>query len=80
VGTSATTRCPRTMGAGFADMGFTVASFVSSISMLRCSCGWGRLVSIMIYCPTDRAQEVGLKLHQNEADTVERLKQSETPE
>ena len=39
---------PWTIGAGFAETGFTFESFTSSSSTLRCSCGWGRLVCLMI--------------------------------
>lgn len=38
---------PRTIGAGLAEMGFTLESFTSSFSILRYSCGWGRLVCVM---------------------------------
>ena len=39
---------PRTIGAGLAEIGFTFESFTSSASTLRCSCGWGRLVCVMM--------------------------------
>lgn len=38
---------PVTIGAGFAEIGFIFESFTSSFSILRCSCGWGRLVRII---------------------------------
>jgi hypothetical protein len=38
---------PRTMGAGFAEIGFIFESLTSSSSTFRCSCGWGRLVRVM---------------------------------
>jgi hypothetical protein len=39
---------PWTIGAGLAEIGFTLESFTSSSSTLRCSCGWGRLVCVMV--------------------------------
>jgi hypothetical protein len=39
---------PSTIGAGFAEIGFIFESFTSSSSILRCSCGWGRLVRVMM--------------------------------
>src|SRR5271169_3478554 len=39
---------PSTIGAGLAEIGFIFESFTSSSSTLRCSCGWGRLVSVMM--------------------------------
>ena len=39
---------PWTIGAGLAEIGFTFESFTSRASTLRCSCGWGRLVCIMM--------------------------------
>jgi len=39
---------PRTMGAGFAEIGCTFESLRSRASTLRCSCGWGRLVCVMM--------------------------------
>jgi len=39
---------PNTIGAGFAEIGFTLESFTSSASTLRCSCGWGRLACVML--------------------------------
>ena len=38
---------PWAIGAGFAEMGFTLESFTISCAILRCSCGWGRLVCVM---------------------------------
>src|SRR5579859_6950726 len=39
--------CPWVIGAGFAEMGCFLASAISSRSILRCSCGMGRLGCIM---------------------------------
>jgi len=38
---------PWTIGAGLQEIGFTLASFTSSCSILRCSWGWGRLFCVM---------------------------------
>jgi hypothetical protein len=38
---------PWAMGAGLAEIGFALESFTSSASILRCSCGWGRLVHVI---------------------------------
>lgn len=38
---------PWTIGAGLAEIGFTLESFTSSRSILRCSCGWGGLACII---------------------------------
>jgi hypothetical protein len=38
---------PWTMGAGLAEIGFALESFTSSASILRCSCGWGRLIRVI---------------------------------
>jgi hypothetical protein len=38
---------PSAIGAGLAEMGFIFESFTSSFSTLRCSWGWGRLVTVM---------------------------------
>jgi hypothetical protein len=37
-----------TIGAGLAEIGFIFESFTSSFSTLRCSCGWARLVCVML--------------------------------
>jgi len=39
---------PFTIGAGLAEIGCTFESLNSSASILRCSCGWGRLVCVMM--------------------------------
>ncbi len=39
---------PWTIGAGFAEIGFTFESLTSSSSTLRCSCGWGWLVYVIV--------------------------------
>ena len=44
------------IGTGFAEIGFTFESFKSSFSILRCSCGWGRLISVMDNCLTWRGR------------------------
>jgi hypothetical protein len=38
---------PWTIGAGLAEIGFTLESFTITCSILRCSCGWGRMVCVM---------------------------------
>ena len=38
---------PNTIGAGLAETGCIFESLRSSISTLRCSCGWGRLFCVM---------------------------------
>jgi hypothetical protein len=38
---------PLAIGAAFAEFDFIIASFSNSFSILRCSCGWGRLVFAM---------------------------------
>src|SRR5579872_1310563 len=39
--------CPKASGAGFAETGRLFANAMSSCSILRCSCGMGRLGCIM---------------------------------
>ena len=39
--------CPYAIGAGFAETGCFLASWMSSCSILRCSCGMGRLGCVM---------------------------------
>ena len=39
---------PSRIGAGFAESGFIFESFMRSSSTLRCSCGWGRIVWVMV--------------------------------
>src|SRR5579864_1682387 len=38
---------PWTMGAGLAEIGFALESFTSSASILRSSCGWGRIIRVI---------------------------------
>jgi hypothetical protein len=38
---------PWAIGAGLAEIGFTLESFMISCSILRCSCGWGRMVCLI---------------------------------
>jgi len=37
-----------TIGAGLAETGFILESLMRSCSILRCSCGWGRLGDVMV--------------------------------
>ena len=46
-----------TIGASLTEIGFTFDSFTSSASTLRCSCGWGRLVCVMMVLSHVAAEE-----------------------
>ncbi len=63
---------PWTIGAGLAEIGFTCESFKSSSSTLRCSCGWGRLVCVMMQFSHSVGEEAG-RLHQLQGTICENL-------
>jgi hypothetical protein len=66
------------IGAVLAEIGFTFESFKSSFSILRCSCGWGRLISVMDKLSHVEAQKINPSSCTNlEAPTVKILKHSD---